>query len=364
MVGNEPAVREMYDTGRAWDGLSALVEHLARIPSDLSQLRAAAELRYFGHQVVLGRAVVVQTLDAARLALRACDGELERVRLVGEQTDHAFEEQAALLDTKVNEDLLIAGRRGATTLAEVRKVLDPRVSAAASRATDALMADLDAIRATIDDLSEGRADRPSTRLLSEYLGDDKTPDERSLAGTFQRGLDRGAKFGPALSKAISEYHERSLGMTVAEAAKELKRVSKAGSLKRHLEETGKKALLKTPDRVAAARRAVNVHSIGALALPAVIELGSLALKAAERRERRQQAAKLREERRTELAESAREFVTGIEKAWAPLASDIRAWVTDNERVYDTRRGVLTEDVRRLEEADRVLADLLDRWPGG
>ena len=363
MVGNlSNVLPEMYDDGREWDGIRALSEDLAAIPSRLVNVREAAELRYFGCQVAFANDALKRRLGKAKGAIQACDNELERVRMISDRTDEVLEEHAGLLGTRLNEELLVAGRRGAATLAEILSGLDPRVTAAISQRAEALLADLDSIRANIDDVAENRAKRPATRLLSQYLIAVDQTDENSWSGRAKFGLNLGSRFGPTLQKVLQERHELELGLTVSQANQELKRIALAGSLSNHLKQTGKKALLKTPEKVANAQKVVNLDSILTKVLPAILELGEHFLGQVEKKKKRQADVKLREQRRLELNNAATELVAAVLQDWAPLTEDIKVWVNDNTQVYADRQRVLAGDIGRLEAATEATSELLRRWP--
>jgi predicted GTPase len=364
MVGNlADVLPKMYDDERKWDGIRALSEDLATIPSRLEKVRAAAELRYFGCQVAFANDALKRRLDKAKIAIQACDSELERVRMIGDQTDETLETHASLLDRRLNEEFLVARRQGAETLPEILSGLEPRVTAAISEGTEALLADLDSIRTRIDDVAENRAKRPTTRLLSQYMIAVDETDEASWPGRAKDGLNLCSRFGPALLKALRERHEFELGMTLPQANQELMRIARAGSLSNHLKQTGKKALLTTTEKVEKAKKVVKLNNILEKTLPVILELGSYCLGQAEKKKEQQADVELREQRRLELNNAATEIVAAVLKDWAPLTEDIKAWVNDNAQVYADRQRVLAGDIGRLEDATEAMPELLRRWPG-
>jgi hypothetical protein len=339
------------------DGIAELIHHLRALAGRKDELRSAARVRYLlhaGYHVAetVGQHLGRTELRAAELGRRIQDQEAVR----GELND-LMNAASASLRNAINDEAQAVAEQTSSAESDLNGALASRVEVrvAAWRAEwDAQLADL---AERLAERYEAAEQRPMTALIDDLLTSTPNPVDRSVE-TATRAWDLIEESAKVLNAGVRKAVKVSLGMDLAEAQQELKRLEglSADDLAKELSSN---PALKNLDRF---RDVIGKATVAAELAPVVSEVvrGLIALW----REEATSTAKLDdlEQRRARLRDVSSAMADEIMGSWR---EGIDQLLTSAERavelLIDTKRGV-DDDISRLREAKARLDMLLAQAP--
>jgi hypothetical protein len=359
-VGNMPKPsRSLYDDFRGWDGMDELARDIRQLPALLDDLRSHALARYLVFLVVGAKEELGARSRKCQEGLEESANQIERLSLFERQLAAVEGAARSDLERRVEEVLLAAGRRVAASAESMTAILSPRLDEAFHAWAAVQDAEMDRLTSEAQAELDRRQASPGGRTLADLLSDDANAEEEH-SEQMRHAVKGARKLGPVLRDGLKHYHEQKLGISLKDAAAELQRIKKAGSLQEHLKRA-KNAVLRTAEEVNQAQKIVRLHKILSVAGPAAIELASLVQEALEKGKSARENARRREDLRAQVRKSATTLSEEKWNSWKGSADAFREWLDRGRKAHSQVRTVLEEDTRILKDAisgiDRLLADL-------
>lgn len=351
--------RSQFDAAREWDGVDAFEHALASFQAQLPALRAAALDRYFMLAADAARRSVEDELERQQLALQACRNDKDRLTLLRDHLDVLSGAARASLDGVVQQEIDSAVRMYGLSLSEVTRAAEVALVRALDgwrRENDAAILQL-AREATEDVVLRRRAQsRPS---LADMLGNSEDGEHGASQGRGGEWLVEGLRrFGPRVVHAVKALHELNLGMSVAEARRELARVEALGSFEKYVKEAGKRRLLRDAEQVSTATLGVQVHTVLAAVGPLLLELATLyAERETEQRAVRERARRI-EGLRAKIGDAARDIAAAEWRDWEEQVTAFRKSLDERMEPIARLEPHLAGVVNQLQGVERRLHTLI------
>jgi len=279
LVGNAtPRGPEEFDADRAWDGVAAFASFLGGLDGRKEELRQRAEMRFLGAELGALR-VSLEGLDAEnRIAVDAATNEAAAHGLAQDRLRAALGAARADLDRRIEEEISAATRRGASDADELRTVVSSRVHEALERWSRQHDAALDALSREADLELQARRARPAWQTLAGVLEKPPELDDPSAANDIRvrPAVDKGQRLLSVLRAGYRDLQPVMLGMPLEKARSELSRLHQAPSFEEYVRQTRSGATrLRDTAHAARAKRAVWADLGLDIAVPAMLELGTL-----------------------------------------------------------------------------------------
>ena len=357
MVGNNPAPnRNLYDHGRTWDGIEALIESLRSLDADRRTLRVSAGARFVARLARDAQQEMTDMITKHEHAIDACGDEIEHLRLSEQRLDALKRQSAAELHQLVEEELLHASRVGAESITDVARTLEDSLKCTVDKWSESCSAKCRRLATETDFEVRERMARPSFadfRRLREEAGEENPKQSVDMSKIGKRIL----RFGPELRKAFDAYARSELGMDLNTAAERVRRFATSS-------ETGQ-AVFRSADQAAKASRLVKWAGVMDTVSPLVVQLGGMVFEAYGEIKTAQRA-KEREQRRSALMGQLRQEAEKIEVQAAAnfnaTCEDLRTWLHERTMTFENGQEGLKRHVEELRDSVRRIVDILHDFP--
>ena len=359
-VGNRSDVRAgEYDEFRAWDGMGRLREGLAGVRKDLPQLREQSRIRYLA--ALLSSSLADQAARRSELEQasdEARNGQ-ERFALIRKQHEGLMAAARAELDAVVSDQLRSSALANAGSAAEVVRLLEPRMNKAFELWHAKHGAALAKLARDAGAELEARGKRPGARSFMGAVDGREDPPAKPSKG---RSADIG-KIASSLRKALRLHHERRLGMTLAKAEAELKKLKGFSTFEAYREAVKGRNVLRSTEHVSQARRAVNLHNSLEILSPVLLELGGLLFEELARREAVKERAARREQLQRQIQAAAASIASEFWKDFEEQGAVFGQWIRDQQTPLDEALAALQAENATVVENVKTLERLLLHAPG-
>ena len=316
LVGNGiPSGRTEYDADRQWDGVEAFADFLHGLPERKAELRLHGEARFLGAELGAVESSLAKMDVESRTAAQAAANESTAHSLVQERLKALLGAARADLDRRIEEEISVAGRRGAADAKELQNVVLGRIEIALERWAKEHDASLEALVREADAEMKTRRASPGWKKLSEVLGErcSKSDDIPSGKGPRET-VDKVQRVTKILHKGFRDAQPAMIGMSIENARSELQRLGRAASFEEYAMQSGKGATrLRDAAHATQARRAVLLDVGFDVAIPAILELGGLLSEVYVEQKAAEQRAARREEVRSVIARSSKQLA---DRAWS------------------------------------------------
>lgn len=358
-VGNDPApspqdYREEY---REWDGVGALSAALKELPGRLTSLRPTAQKRFFCSRMEALRQAAISRGDDVILARDVATENRERFSLLEQQLDGLMKSARASLDGAVEEELVTAARSRVESLNAVDEFLIPRMDKAIGRWWDDQTAALQKLIGESEAEVEIRARSPGAGKARRILDDDDKKESKGKSGFTAKDKNLGSIFKKAQG-LLKDHHEQQLGMKLAKAREELKKVEQAKTFTEYVKGAGRGKSFKTLADAEKAKKIVGFHVVSGSIAPVVIELGGLIWEEMQRRSLEKERAARRAALREALRGEAIKIANGAWAEWRVTSDEFLKWIHMHANLAKTTEDALEGEIGMIATATARLGDAL------
>jgi hypothetical protein len=352
LVGNDPApLWDSYsEEYRAWDGIDQLIVALSALPGQLPSLRAASRHRFYRVRLQVVEESVKQQLGDLSVEEKQLSIRREGIALQREQLAALLKAARAALDAVVEETLLTA-TRAQVSVETINDFLVPRLD----QAIELWWSEQNAIlKRQINEMDSRVADRkqatgsnsPQRTPKRNQKGAQESPNRPQ----FGRQLDSLYQKTKGL---LQKHHENQLGMSFSKAREQLGKLETAGSFEEYQRTVGKSAKFKTPESAQKAKEVLKTHAWLNF-VPALIELGALAVNVVQAQKQASEEKRRREELRDLLHKQAKLIADGAWKSWSVPASEFQQWLDSLEKEVAAEEDANKASIGKLEASlDRL-----------
>lgn len=352
LVGNDPTLlRESYgEAYRAWDGIDQLIVALSALPSQLPSLRAASRHRFYRMRLQVVQESVQQQLGELNLEREQLSNRHEGIALQREQLAALLKAARAALDAAVEETLLTA-TRAQVSVETINDFLVPRLDQAIALWWNEQNAIL---KRQISEMDSRLADRNQAANSS---GAQRMPNRnQKVARESEHRPQYGRELESLFQKTkglLQEHHENQLGMSFSKVQEQLGKLETAGSFEEYQRTVGKSAKFKTPESAEKAKEVLKTHAWLNF-VPALIELGALAMNVVQAQKQASEEKRRREELRDLLHKQAKRIADGAWKSWSAPASEFQQWLDSLEKEVAAEEDGNKASIGKLEASlDRL-----------
>lgn len=229
MVGNMPDPDfTMYDIGRSWDGIAALVATLAGLECDKLRLRQQAGLR-FVYAVTRELEEAVRTRDSVlQLEAERLDNDTQRYALFRQRLASVTAHSEMDLQRRVEEALRPAGQAELADIPRVVARLEVMLSETIDQWASASCADLQTLAQEFElEIQRHAVKLDIAGLLdSARIQADASQCVSEQPNSFTRNRKRVFGFLPVIRQTIKSLVETDLGMSIQDAQHKLGELEK------------------------------------------------------------------------------------------------------------------------------------------
>lgn len=352
LVGNDPApLKESYgEAYRAWDGIDQLIVALSALPGQLPSLRTASRHRFYRMRLQVVQESVQQQLGELSLEREQLSNRHEGIALQREQLAALLKAARAALDAAVEETLLTA-TRAQVSVETINDFLVPRLDQAIAlwwnEQNAILKRQISEMDSRLADRKQAASSRGAQRMPNRNQKVARESEHRSQYGRQLESLFQKTK------ALLQEHHENQLGMSFSKVREQLGKLETAGSFEEYQRTLGKSAKFKTPESAEKAKEVLKTHAWLNF-VPALIELGALAVNVVQAQKQASEEKRRREELRDLLHKQAKLIADGAWKSWSAPASEFQQWLDSLEKEVAAEEDANKASIAKLEASlDRL-----------